>query len=40
MVWGCMGSADVGNMKFIDGIMDHKMYIEILKGNLKQSADM
>jgi len=39
MVWGCMGSAGVGNMEFIDGIMDHKMYIEILKRNLKESAD-
>jgi len=34
-----MGPAGVWNMEFIDGIMDHKMYIEILKRNLKQSAD-
>jgi len=39
MVWGCMGSAGVGNIEFIDGVMDHKMYIEIIKRNLKQSAD-
>jgi len=39
MVWGCMGSAGVGNMEFIDGVMDHKMYIEIIKRNLKHEKD-
>ncbi|GFV57533.1 transposable element Tcb1 transposase [Trichonephila clavipes] len=30
MVWGCMASNGVGNLVFIDGIMDHKLYIDIL----------
>ncbi|GFX19367.1 transposable element Tc1 transposase [Trichonephila clavipes] len=27
MVWGCMASNGVGNLVFIDDIMDHKLYI-------------
>ncbi|GFU17598.1 transposable element Tc1 transposase [Trichonephila clavipes] len=27
MVWGCMASNGDGNLVFIDGIMDHKLYI-------------
>lgn len=38
MVWGCMSSAGVGNLVFIDGIMDQYKYIDILKQNLKSSA--
>ncbi|GFW46653.1 transposable element Tcb1 transposase [Trichonephila clavipes] len=38
MVWGCMASNGVGNLVFIDGIMDHKLYIDILNNNLKESA--
>ncbi|KAH8266577.1 hypothetical protein KR018_005949, partial [Drosophila ironensis] len=34
MVWGCMSSAGVGELVFIEGIMD-KVY---LKENLKKSA--
>ncbi|GFU70411.1 transposable element Tcb1 transposase [Trichonephila clavipes] len=37
MVWGCMASNGVGNLVFIDGIMDHKLYIDILNNNLKES---
>ncbi|GFV59301.1 transposable element Tc1 transposase [Trichonephila clavipes] len=39
MVWGCMASNGVGNLVFIDSIMDHKLYIlDILNNNLKESA--
>ncbi|GFV90142.1 transposable element Tcb1 transposase [Trichonephila clavipes] len=38
MVCGCMASNGVGNLAFIDGIMDHKLYIDILNNNLKESA--
>ncbi|GFW97804.1 transposable element Tcb1 transposase [Trichonephila clavipes] len=39
MVWGCRASNGVGNLVFIDGIMmDHKLYIDILNNNLKESA--
>ncbi|GFX08436.1 transposable element Tcb1 transposase [Trichonephila clavipes] len=38
MVWGCMASNGVGNLVFIDGIMDPKLYIDILNNNLKESA--
>ncbi|GFT22916.1 transposable element Tcb2 transposase [Trichonephila clavipes] len=37
-VWGFMASNGVGNLVFIDGIMDHKLYIHILNNNLKRSA--
>lgn len=38
LVWGCMSAAGVGNLHFIDGIMDYKVYIEILKKNIHASA--
>lgn len=38
MVWGCMSSAGVGNLVFIDTIMDRFIYLDILKNNLKESA--
>ncbi|GFS97264.1 transposable element Tcb2 transposase [Trichonephila clavipes] len=38
MVWGCMATNGVGNLVFIDGIMDHKLKIDILNNNLKESA--
>ncbi|GFV84985.1 transposable element Tc1 transposase [Trichonephila clavipes] len=38
MVWGGMASNGVGNLVFIDGIMDHKLYIDIHNNNLKESA--
>lgn len=38
MVWGCMSSAGVGNLIFVDGIMDKRVYLNILKENLKNSA--
>lgn len=38
MVWGCMAGNGVGNLVFIDSIMDQFKYLNILKENLKQSA--
>ncbi|GFV63976.1 transposable element Tc1 transposase [Trichonephila clavipes] len=39
MVWGVwILSNGVGNLVFIDGIMDHKLYVDILNSNLKESA--
>ncbi|GBM81200.1 hypothetical protein AVEN_236413-1 [Araneus ventricosus] len=39
MVLGCMSAVGVGNLHFIDGMMDKYMYLDILKQNLKQSAE-
>ena len=39
LVWGCMASGGVGNLVFIDGIMDKNVYLNILKENLKSSAE-
>lgn len=38
LVWGCMSATGVGNLQIIDGIMDHKKYIDILKTNLHPSV--
>lgn len=38
LVWGCMSAAGVGNLQIIDGIMDHKKYIDILKTHLQPSV--
>lgn len=38
-VWGCMSALGVGSLHFVDTIMDHKMYIDILKKNLRPSAE-
>lgn len=39
MVWGCMSSAGIGKLHFINGIMDKHMYIEILRQNLTPSVE-
>lgn len=39
MVWGCMSAAGVGNLVFIEGIMDKMCYLNILRDNLKCSAE-
>ena len=39
MVWGCMGYKGTGNLTFIDGIMDKYKYINILRENLRVSAE-
>ena len=38
LVWGCIGGKGVGNLEIIDGIMDHRVYIDILKRNLRPSV--
>ena len=38
LIWGCMNATGVGNLHFIEGIMNHLMYIDILKQNLRSSA--
>lgn len=38
MVWGCMAASGVGNLHFIDGIMNKHVYLNILKTNLKESV--
>lgn len=39
MVWGCMAANGVGNLIFIDGILDKVRYLKILGENLKGSVD-
>lgn len=39
MVWACMAASGVGNLVFIEGIMDKHMYLKILQDNLVQSAE-
>lgn len=39
MVWGCIANSGVGRMEFIEPNMDTTMYLNILKTNLKQSAE-
>ncbi|GFX78301.1 transposable element Tc1 transposase [Trichonephila clavipes] len=38
MVWGCMAANGVGRLTFIDSTLNHMGYINILKENLKHSA--
>jgi transposase len=39
MVWGCMAASGVGELVFIDGIMKKEQYLNILKQNMKKSAE-
>ena len=39
MVWGCISSKRVGNLVFVDGIMNQQSYLKILNDNLNQSAE-
>jgi transposase len=39
MVWGCITAEDVGELVLIDGIMDSKKYIEILKAGLIKTIE-
>jgi len=38
LVWGCMSATRVGKLHIIDGIIDHKIYIKVLKKNLYVST--
>lgn len=40
LVWGCMAASGVGNLVFINGLMDHIYYINLLKENLRAGADL
>ena len=37
LIWGCMSAAGVGELRFIDGIMDSQMYCFILKEKILPS---
>jgi hypothetical protein len=39
MVWGCISTQGVGDLVFIDGILDAEGYLELLKSHLRQSAN-
>lgn len=39
MIWGCMSGAGVGKVHIIDGILDSKGYINLLKQNVHTSAE-
>ena len=39
MVWGSMAASGLGNLVFIEGIMDHRQYLRILRDNLRISAE-
>ena len=34
LVWGCFSSKGLGDLVFIDGIMDKWVYLKIIKNNL------
>ncbi|GBM96729.1 hypothetical protein AVEN_104126-1 [Araneus ventricosus] len=38
LVCGCMSASGLGNLVFFDGVMNHALYLNILKDNLKLSA--
>jgi hypothetical protein len=38
VVWGCMDYAGVGELAIVEGIMNAKGYVNILRGNLKKSV--
>ncbi|GBO00067.1 Transposable element Tc1 transposase [Araneus ventricosus] len=38
LVWKCMSASGLGNLVFIDGIRKHALYLNILRDNLKLSA--
>lgn len=38
LLWGCMSANGVGNLAFIDGIMDQHVYLNILRNNLNPSV--
>ncbi|CAK9813888.1 Transposable element Tc1 transposase [Anthophora plagiata] len=39
MVWACISAHGVGELVFIDDILDKNRYLQILQNNLKKSAD-
>lgn len=39
MVWGCIAAGGTGNLIFIDSKMDQKLYLDVLKRDLRKSAE-
>lgn len=39
LVWGCMSWNGIGNLTFIDGIMNDQKYVDMLRANLASSAE-
>lgn len=39
MVWGCIAASGTGNLDFIETTMDRYVYLDVLKNNLKASAE-
>ena len=39
MIWECIGANGTGSIEYIDRIMDKVKYLNILKKNLKDSAE-
>lgn len=39
MIWGCISSRGVGNLAFIESTIDAQQYLQILKSNLRPSAE-
>ena len=39
LVWGAISAAGPGNLHIVEGIMDHKYYLDILRTNLAESAE-
>lgn len=40
MIWGCMAYNDVGNIAFIDSIINAEKYIEVLRDNLEGAINL
>ena len=38
LVWGCMSASELGNLVLINAKMNHYLYLNILRDNLKLSA--
>ena len=38
LVWRCISASGLRNLIFVDGIMNHSLYLNILRDNLKLSA--
>lgn len=39
LIWACMASSGVGQLEFIESTIDKYAYLNILKANLKRSAN-
>ncbi|KAK2583956.1 hypothetical protein KPH14_001215 [Odynerus spinipes] len=39
LVWGCMAASGIGELVFIEDIMDKMVYLNVLKNNVKKCAE-